>query len=479
MTNNPEEAEDLEEMVEQLNRDRKQIVADIVKEAEEMVQSADQNGVIVVAKSGWNEGVLGIVASRLVREYDRPAIVLAIHPEEGRVKGSARSIPAFDLFQNCMKVIYLFTHFGGHAQAAGMTLPLEHLQDLQTELNAFIHQQLSEEDFKQEIKISKTLEIPEISESLINEIDQLAPFGMANPKPVFQVKQIPTDIRQLGNNKKHLKLQFKQDTVQLEGIGFGLGDLYPHISKQTNIAIVGELGINEWNGIRKPQIVIQDLRIDEWQLFDHRGKKQIDIAPYRINSASDAAVCTQLSDRIPEDMNIITYDTDIATLGHMESLFIFDLPPRLEQLQDLIKKTNPSCIHACFYVEDSTYLQVFPSRDDFIWLYAWIRNRKTIDLNKEIQLLMNARGWTKDRIHFMSNVFFELEFVKIESGIISLNTNPAKSDLHDSVLYQQRLKQADIEKTLYYSNYKELKGWFSSCWEDVKAPKEEARTYGL
>lgn len=377
-----------------------------------------------------------------------------------------------------MKIRDLFTHFGGHAQAAGMTLPLEHLQDLQTKLNALIHQQLSEEDFKQEIEICKTLEIPEISESLIKEIGQLAPFGMANPKPVFQVKQIPTDIRQLGNNKKHLKLQFKQDTAQLEGIGFGLGDLYPHMSKQTNIAIVGELGINEWNGIRKPQIVMQDLRIDEWQLFDHRGKKQIDMAAYRTNSALNVAICTQPSERIPEDMKTITYDTDIAALGKIESLFIFDLPPKLEQLQAIIKKTNPSCIHACFYVEDSMYMQVFPSRDDFIWLYTWIRSRKTIDLNKEIHLLMNARGWTKDRIHFMSNVFFELEFVKIESGVIRLNSNPVKSDLHDSALYQQRLRQAEIEKTLYYSNYKELKGWFSSCREDVEAAKEEA-THGL
>ncbi|WP_106497045.1 single-stranded-DNA-specific exonuclease RecJ [Lentibacillus sp. Marseille-P4043] len=477
LTDDQEEAEQLAQMVQQLNEERKQIVANIVKEAEKMVQP--ENRVIIVAKEGWNEGVLGIVASRLVRKYDRPAIVLAINSDETQVKGSARSIPKFDLFKNCMQVRNLFTHFGGHAQAAGMTLPIDNVPLLQDELNKLIKQQLTDEDFKQEIEVSKTLGVPEVNEALIDEISQLAPFGMANPKPIFHIKQIPTDIRQLGNNKKHLKMQFKQETAQLDGIGFGLGDLYNHISKQTHVSLVGEIGINEWNGIRKPQIVIQDLRIEEWQLFDHRGKKQVDIVPFITNSNADLVVCSQGSDRSPLQVSAIDYETDLTAFDKVESLFLFDLPPELDHLQTIIKKTNPSCIHVCFYVEDSTYMQVFPSRNDFKWLYAQIRTRKVIDLKQEINMLMSARGWTKDRILFMSNVFFELGFVKIENGVMQLNPNLDKHDLQDSELYQQRLRQADIEKVLYYSNYKELKEWFSSCKEDVEAPKEEEVIYGL
>src|SRR5699024_11615474 len=94
-------------------------VSKIVREAEEITRASQVDNVLVVAKEGWNEGVLRIVASRLVRKYDRPAIVLTIESDQGVAKGSARSITPFNLFENCMRIKDLFTQFGGHAQAAG------------------------------------------------------------------------------------------------------------------------------------------------------------------------------------------------------------------------------------------------------------------------------------------------------------------------------------------------------------------------
>src|SRR5699024_4901434 len=187
MTENQLEAEQLAEEIQSLNEERKKIVSSIVKEAEHMVEEDREAKVIIIAKEGWNEGVLGIVASRLVKRYDRPAIVLAINPETSQVKGSARSIPAFDLFTNCMKIKKYFTHFGGHSQAAGMSFPLENLSLIQHDLNQIIIEQLEEDDFKQVIDISKTLEVHEINEKLVNDINQLAPFGMDNPKPAFHL----------------------------------------------------------------------------------------------------------------------------------------------------------------------------------------------------------------------------------------------------------------------------------------------------
>ncbi len=121
-----EEAEELVQYVQELNKERQKIVANIAEEAIELLEQSgntEEMDVLVVAKEGWNQGVLGIVASRLVQTYHRPAIVLAIDPELETAKGSARSIEGFDLFKNGMEHKDLFTHFGGHAQAAGMTLP--------------------------------------------------------------------------------------------------------------------------------------------------------------------------------------------------------------------------------------------------------------------------------------------------------------------------------------------------------------------
>lgn len=479
MSDNAEEAEKLANEVQALNEERKRIVTEIVAEAETMIDPEMNDGVIVVAKEGWNVGVLGIVASRLVRQYDRPAIVMSIQLDEQQAKGSARSIPAFDLFKHCMEVRNLFTHFGGHAQAAGMTLPLDNMDTLKQALNTSIHKELAADDFKQEITISKSLSLAEINESLIKEVHGLAPFGMANPKPAFHIKEIPTDIRQLGQNKKHLKMQFKNATGQLDSIGFGFGELYPEIAPQTYISIVGGLEMNEWNGIRKPQMKIEDLKIDEWQLFDFRGKKDSLLVSEVCNSNEALVVCQSNSERIPQHITRVTYEESPFVVQRVSDLYLLDLPSNLEQLEALVKKTQPSRIYTCFYVENSAYMQVFPTRNDFKWLYKQILNRQPVNLKKEMGMMMQAKGWTKDRIIFMLKVFFELGFVKIENGIIQMNPEPVRRDLQDSETYKQRVEQAEIEKTLYYSNYPSLKKWFSQWMEDTEEARKEEVTYGL
>ncbi|WP_404453185.1 single-stranded-DNA-specific exonuclease RecJ [Virgibacillus necropolis] len=481
MTQDEEEAEHLAEVVQDLNTERQQIVNEIVKEAETLVNENNVKGVTIVAKEGWNEGVLGIVASKLVRKYDRPAIVLAINSENGSAKGSARSIPAFDLFQNCMQVRDYFTRFGGHSQAAGMTLPIDNISMLQQKLTEMINDQLSEEDFKQELTISKTLSIQEVNEELVNEINQLAPFGMANPKPTFQIKQLPSNARQIGAMQNHLKIQFKQESSVIDGIGFGLGDSFPFISDKSPLSVVGEIGINEWNGNRKAQIVIQDLLIDDQQLFDHRGKKQIEIKPFLDNANKYLALGKNVENRlkqVPINLNQMTYKTDKALFDSVDTLFLFDLPDDLDDLSTIIQKINPVNIHVCFYLEDSQYLKTFPSRADFKQFYALIRKRGYFDIKKDLYALMKSQDWTEERIRFMLNVFFELEFVIIESGLAKPNPSPTKRDLQESRLYQQRIKRSDIEKKLYYSNYDDLKQWLQRLIEDVDTPKEEL-TYGL
>lgn len=481
MTQDEEEAEHLAEVVQGLNQERQQIVNEIVKEAETLVNENVRKGVTIVAKEGWNEGVLGIVASKLVRKYDRPAIVLAINSEKGTAKGSARSIPAFDLFQNCMKIKSYFTHFGGHSQAAGMTLPIDNVSILEHELGEMIHDQLTENDFKQEITISKTLSIQEINEELVNEINQLAPFGMANPKPTFHIKHFPSNVRQIGATKDHLKVQFNQEAMLIDGIGFGLGELFPFISEKSPLSIVGEIGINEWNGNRKAQIMIKDIQIDELQLFDHRGKKQMDIAPFIQNADTYLAVGKEVEKRLkqmPMNFNFVTYTSDLSLTDSVDTLFLFELPESLTELHAIIQKVDPVNIHLCFYLEDSQYLKTFPTRADFKQFYALIMKRGYFDIKKDLFALMRNQDWTEERIRFMLNVFFELEFVTIENGLAKPSTSPAKRDLQESRLYQQRIKRGEIEKELYYSNYDDLKQSFQRLLEDVDIPKEEL-TYGL
>lgn len=473
ITDDVDEAQHLAETVQDLNVERQKLVRQIVQEAEQMIDQQVDQQIIVVAKEGWNEGVLGIVASQLVRKFDRPAIVLTIKPDTYEVKGSARSIQAFDLFEHLMKIRHLFTNVGGHAQAAGMTFPLEHLPTITEKLNQMIREKLTEEDYKQVIEISREVSVSEVSEELVREVHKLAPFGMGNPKPVFLLEDIPTDMRQIGTNKNHLKLQFQTNESIIEGIGFEMGHLYPFISPQTQLSIVGEININEWNGYKTVQIVMQDMQISERQLFDHRGKRSVDILSMIDERKRHLIISHKpIHQEHLTTIEHITYDDPLHTLTEVDVLFIFDLPLHLNQLKQIIKLTKPKHIHACYYVKHSTYLTPFPSRDDFKWLYVLFVRRQTLDLYKHMSAIQHAKNWSKDLIVFMTKVFLDLEFVTMKNGIVSINPQPMKKDLQDSKVYQERKRQAHIEKVLYYSNYSELKDWVMNCISSGIAKEE-------
>lgn len=477
------EAKEIAQEIQELNTKRQKIVSDITKEAEQIVQEMHPDrmpGVLVVSKEGWNEGVLGIVASKLVRTFDRPAIVMAKKPEEGIVKGSARSIPAFDLFANCMEIKDLFIGFGGHSQAAGMTLSIDKEARLRTELDKLIHAQLDEQDFKQELTIAKEITIEEADESLVEELALLAPFGMDNPKPLFKMKQTPIEKKQLGNMKKHLKLLFNENGQSFEAIGFGYGASAPFISESTPISIVGELGINEWNGFRKVQMLLKDFEIDEWQLFDYRGKKTNEMEQRLTGQENVLIVTDEPDEKQYTGHQCITYEENLATLNRMDTVVFENMPSTLSQVKSIIKQTNPNNICACFYVENSSYLNVLPTRKDFVWFYKFIVQQGQLDLKKDLANFLKYKGWTKDWFVFVVQVFEELNFITIENRVIIPTPNPIKADLTEATIYQDRMEKAQIEKVLYYSTYKELKQWFhENGMNSETISEEELLTNGI
>src|SRR5690606_12624341 len=278
-------------------------------------------------------------------------------------------------------------------------------------------------------------------------------------KPVFEITEVPIEIRQIGSTKKHLKFQFRKEGTQLDGIGFGFGDLYPFISSNTEVTLAGELSVNEWNGMKKAQIMIADMKIDSWQLFDYRGKRNMSIKP--IPNHTILVISNGDNEYHPSILHRHYNEYDYPE--EVDILYICDLPPTLKDLKKIIEDTNPKMIYVNYKIEDSAYLTSFPTREEFIWFYALIKKRANIDLKRELKAIMNMKGWSKDRIIFISQVFLDLGFVSIENGVITYNSNPMKRELTDSPTYQERLNRIQVEKTLYYSNYEELRNWISSC----------------
>lgn len=472
MTDSPEEAEMIAAEIDEINRDRQTLVNDITEEAIQEVEKhfpPDENYVLVIAKEGWNPGVIGIVASRLVEKFYRPTIVLSIDREKGVAKGSARSIEGFDLFDNLSTCRDILPHFGGHAMAAGMTLKIEDVETLRNRLNHLASEILTEEDFTPIMNVDITCSLDDVSVATIEEMEQLAPFGVGNPKPLVCLEEVSLQqIRKIGSGMNHLKVIFEKEGQVLDAVGFGYGYLADEISPLSTVKVVGELSINEWNGFRKPQLMLKDAAVEEWQLFDYRGKKEVkkQLQNFKLTQETMIAFREETIARLQledwKDQIVFVRDLNSIDLvkNSSKSLIILDLPYDSNVLINLLQRTMPERIYAVLDHKDEHFFSTLPTRDHFKWYYAFLLKQQPFNVNKYADALSKKKGWSKETIHFMTQVFFDLEFAKIENGLITLVENPSKRDFETSKTYNQKQELLKMEAELVYSSYQSLKEWF-------------------
>ena len=452
-----------------LNKERQAIVADISSAAEEMIVKRYGDRipyVFVIAAEGWNAGVVGIVASRITEKYYRPTIMLSIDSEKGIAKGSARSIVGFDMFAELSKNSDILPHFGGHQMAAGMSLAIEDIETLREQLNAQAAQVLAGDMLSPELIIDVPLSIDEIDVTVLESLELLRPFGMDFQKPVYLLEDLSaTTIRKIGAAKNHMKLELSVGEHSLDAIGFGLGHIADQLTPGVKLSVVGDLQVNEWNGNKKPQLLIGDIRSDDWQLFDLRGVRET----------------SRWLPSIPEDRTLfiafheqtVTYfQSSLKGIAiHLygqgltmeaDNIVLLDIPNDAVQLEELILTVNPKRIFAHFYAADSKYFDGLPGRDQFGWYYSFLKKRGEFDMKKNGEQLTKHKAWKKDTVYFMSQVFSELGFVKIENGLVSVVETVGKRDLSEATSYQERERQIELEKILLYAPYMELKSWFDS-----------------
>ncbi|MGP4080524.1 single-stranded-DNA-specific exonuclease RecJ [Pseudalkalibacillus sp. R45] len=479
-TSDIEQAEMIAKEIDAMNKERQSLVNGITKEAVEIVETQyppEDNSVLVIAKEGWNPGVIGIVASRIVEKFYRPTIILSIDPEKGVAKGSARSIVGFDMFENLSECRDILPHFGGHPMAAGMTLQLEYLNELRERLDRQAKEQLTEEDFSPITPIDLQCSVDEISIDVIEELEALEPFGVENPKPKFLINQCQLkEIRRIGSDSKHLKLALKGNHINLDVIGFNFGNVFEEITPNASISVVGELSINEWNGFRKPQLMLQDIAVKEKQLFDYRGiknltnrLKMLDRTKIQLLSFKDSTI---ESLRLDDWKDHIVRISESITLENVELngkyLIILDLPSNKEQLDQLMSLgSSAERIYTVFHNEEDHYFNPIPTRESFKWYYAFLKKQGRFDYKKRAKELAAHKGWTIESVYFMSEVFFELEFVTIDNGVITVSDQPMKRPLTDSMTYRRKQEQASLENDLCYSSYRDLKRWFFEKEKDV------------
>ncbi|MGN1400883.1 MAG: single-stranded-DNA-specific exonuclease RecJ [Bacillus sp. (in: firmicutes)] len=467
LTRDEDFAESLAEEIDLLNKERQAIVAEITKEAIRQVeekQVAEDRQVLVVGAEGWNAGVIGIVASKLVEKYYRPVIVLSYDLEKGLAKGSARSITGFDLYGNLSKCRDILPHFGGHPMAAGMTLHIKDVDELRDRLNEQAQEVMTEEDFTPITNIDAIIQLEDISIQSIEDMGQLAPFGMANPKPKVMLSDVGVStMKRIGADGSHLKAVLKVGEKSLDGVGFGMGDYCDEIARNASLSVIGELSVNEWNNIRKPQIFLQDLSVNHWQLFDMRGNKKWQHLFAAIPDERTKVVffSRELAGKVHSlegKEAVLVENAEQALQIDLDdcNVVLIDLPGNEEVLQTLLRGQRPRRLYAHFHQDQQHYFSTIPTREHFKWLYGLLLKKGPLDLNRYSDEIAKHKGWSQDTVEFMCKVFFELEFVTIENGIISVKQNAPKRDMSESPSYAGKQQQIKMENELLYSSYQQL-----------------------
>ncbi|MCD6305274.1 MAG: single-stranded-DNA-specific exonuclease RecJ [Deltaproteobacteria bacterium] len=253
-----ERARDLARMLNVANTRRRGLEQAILDRIGAMLHAdeglADRRTFILWGEN-WHQGVLGIVASRLVDQYHRPSLVVGI--QDGVASGSGRSIDGFHLYRALNRLSPLFDRFGGHAHAAGFRLPAANLQDLKTELEAIAEAELTQQDLVPVIHADAHLLLREVDGQTVADVASLAPFGERNPAPVFLARSVEV-ARSRVVGDRHLKLRLRQGETVHEGIGFGLGPYHPLHGARVDILFTPEL--NRWQGTERIQLKVVDLR---------------------------------------------------------------------------------------------------------------------------------------------------------------------------------------------------------------------------
>jgi len=260
-TKDANEAKQLAEKLEELNISRRSLEKKILESALEQVeQEIEQQRTYghVVAGEDYHLGVVGIVASRLVDQTYRPAIALC--QNNGTMKGSARSIPGLDVHRVLSQCDDLLTKFGGHAQAAGLEVSTDKLEEFRDRFNSLARDMFDDSMLEPSLKIDALLERDEFSWRVYEGLRAMEPFGQDNPEPVLCLR----GVRNAGQPKivgqNHLKLFLEFNGTKFGAIGFRLGELLPLCDGNGTIDVCGKMNINEWQGRKKLEFIVEDLR---------------------------------------------------------------------------------------------------------------------------------------------------------------------------------------------------------------------------
>ena len=508
-TDNEDEAKEIANILEGKNIERQMIESKMYKEAEEILSSDERfkdDKVLVIAKEGWQHGIIGIVASKLTEKYYKPTILLTI--EDGEATGSARSIKGFSIFDALVSCKDLMNKFGGHEQAAGLALDAKNIDELRVRINEIADYNLSKEDLIENIKEEYELKEDSATLDLVDNLHKLEPFGLSNPSPRFIMRDLLlTNIFKMGKNKQHLKI-IVENKKSYECVGFNMAYLADNFQLGDKVDILFQVDENNYNNERKVQFLLKDIRLSHpksavtnnlsMKLFEKISPENKD-SLYSVNTSEEDLVIDidgdkniNIFDYIEEDTLVITntlngfyralsdisltdveYEINFNYINEKNNKVQLIFSPNIDKID--LKRYNRVILYDYLYnkeeysylnknilnsdniikyygEEDKIYLKniidnIVPSREEFINIYKQMLMSKELHLNlDEIKRVFKILPL---KTFIILKVFKELNLLNFEMNY--------EDNTVTICLLQKPDKKLNLDESLILNNLKALK----------------------
>ena len=449
--------------LENLNKMRQQMVSQTFEEADEIwMNSKSRDNAIILANPNWHVGIIGIVASKFVEKYYKPAFIMTYTEETKTYRCSARGVKELNLYNIITNISDMLEGYGGHQLAGGFTFKTDKasFDEVKKALNKTVDEMLNGTKLAPSLDIDMELSIDDVDVSLVEEISKLEPFGMSNPSPTFVVNNLTLKEKKLmGSTKEHLKLIVNTPNGTMDCVWWSRGDVPLIAGDKLDIAFAPQ--INVFNGITSVQLMLKDVHAEglieeeavKQKVYDHRKKTNIlaQVNDYIKNSDKDTAVFAENRDIIEllKPYKSISESIINRVNAHKSDvLMFFDYPAEDDIFNSVMQTVAPDAIH---YMN---YNQKLHDEEYILKTFSGMIKYTCTTLNGQFNLTRAAAalGVTNDVVETLLEMFEDAQMIRINNR----DENIFTIDFINSV---------ELSKILHTAKYKEYIGLMKSINE--------------
>lgn len=454
LSDDEQQAQAIADKIEELNNQRKELTQEVYQKCLEIVKTNgwQHKNTLVIFDPNFHEGVLGLVANKIVEALHKPTIVLT-QGQGGELKGSGRSIVGFNLFDALEPLKgNLLTKFGGHDFACGLSLPAEKLAQLRSQFEADYHVEdnleVKEYDFELPLKDAK----PE----LVEEINLVGPFGTGDPMPVFSITDATVAaFTKMGKDKNHVRLMMKNGQGSLQVVGFNKGFLNENLTTFIHRLFV-TLSLNRWNNRVTLQGMMEGIDFETPSLAIPTPVVDLRQEKYIMGFADryllfDAQNYDWAKNGLGIDSNRLSLVKDYHQTG--EIAVLLDTPHNQLQLNQALENDYQQ-LYLRFLLDQLPIKQI-PNKDAFgrTLKYVYAHPQLTLEDYHQVAPFL---GLDYNSVLFILRVFFELKFVKYEDQKIVPISNPDNHPLTSSKYYQSVANELSFTQQLRTMPFNQL-----------------------